>query len=700
MEITLLLALILTAGFMAAKAGQAFRLPSVTGFIAAGVLLGPSGLHVITAEAIGNQLRHFTQIALMLIAFGIGEHLELKRLKITAKTVLSICLADTIGALLLVAGAVFFFTWGVGAGGPGWHLKDYLVLSIIMGTVSIATAPGTILFITRESRAAGPLTTTLLQVVAVNNGLAIIFFGVSLVFARQVVGADHIILGTILTILAKISFSLLLGLATGLIIDFIIHRLHDRGEMLTAGLALLLLCGEMARFLKLSPLLAGIAIGFTIVNRDRRDVRLFRTLNAFEPPIYVLFFTLAGAHLDFSALTIAGWLGFIYFLLRFANKVAGGYIGGGLAGAGILLRKYLGMALLPQAGVAIGLVFLINGDPDLNRYAAILTPTILVGVLFAELIGPACTKYALERSGEAIAGNGTGAGIEPAMCDSFFHDEAQDAQLVTWTWEKLTPCASPAGSVIFGVSHPSTAGGLARMATLLAHHFKAQPVAVKIDNAKEINTNTEELFAIAAQEVRNLGYALHTIEIRAESIAKGLAAASREKGALTILLGYPFQRTENTFNKIVEDIAAETHCPITIVRFRGILHSERILVPIINSIDLEVIGDTLSALAHVGKHKITLLRLLAADVPQDDIAAYEKKLSNWATGWNLPFVNCMVTRAEARLEEILKQVPCHDLVIMAVSRGSGIKKLLMGSLADDVASSNQKPMLIVHRPRQ
>jgi Kef-type K+ transport system membrane component KefB/nucleotide-binding universal stress UspA family protein len=699
MEITLLLALILTAGFMAAKAGQIFRLPSVTGFIAAGVLLGPSGLHVITAEATGNQLRHFTQIALMLIAFGIGEHLELKRLKVTAKTVLSICLADMVGALLLVAGAILLVTWGVGVGGHGWHFKDYLVLSIILGTVSIATAPGTILFITRESRAVGPLTTTLLQVVAVNNGLAIVFFGVSLVLARQMVGADHTILGTILTILAKISFSLLLGVATGLIIDFIIHRLRDRGEMLTAGLALLLLCGEMARFLKFSPLLAGIAIGFTIVNRDRRDVRLFRTLNAFEPPIYVLFFTLAGTHLDFSALTVAGWMGFIYFLFRFISKVAGGFIGGGLAGADYLLRKYLGMALVPQAGVAIGLVFLINGDPDLDKYAAILTPTVLVGVLFAELIGPACTKFALERSGEAIAGNGNGAGIEPAKCDSFFPDEAHDAQLAPWTWEKLAPDPSPGGSVVFGVSQRTTVGGLARIATLLAHHFKAQPVAVIIDKTKGINLYAEELFEIAAQETRSLGYALHTTEIRAESIAKGIVEVAREKGALTILLGYPFQRTEHTFNKIVEDIAAEAHCPITIVRLTGMLHTERILVPIINSVDLEIIGDTLSALAHVGKHNITLLGLLDADVPDDEIAAYEKKLYNWATGRNLPFVKSIAIRAEARLEEILKQAPCHDLVIMAVSRGTGIKKLLMGSLADDVASSCQRPMLIVHRPR-
>jgi nucleotide-binding universal stress UspA family protein len=547
------------------------------------------------------------------------------------------------------------------------------------------------------------MTTTLLQVVAVNNGLAIVFFSVALVFARQVVGVDQMVLGTMLVvILAKISFSLLLGVATGLIIDFIIHRLKDRGEMLTAGLALLLLSGEMARFLNLSPLLVGIAIGFTIVNRDHRDVRLFRTLNAFEPPIYVLFFTLAGAHLDFSALTVAGWLGFIYFVFRFISKVSGTYLGGGLAGAPDLLRKYLGIALVPQAGIAIGLVFLINGDPNLNEYAAILTPTVLVGVLLAELIGPACTKYALERSGEAVVNNGWEAGAEPQENRNFFLEEAREAQLVPWSWEKLMPAPTSKGAVIFGVSHQSTVEGLARMATLLAHHFKAQPVAININKTEEanlMNTDISKLFELAEQEVKSLGYTLRTSEIIAESIAKGIVAASKENDALTILLGYPFQRTEHNFNKIVEDIASAALCPITIVRFTGILHTERILVPIVNSSDLAVVSDTLCALAHIGKHSITLLRLLSTDVQDHEIADYEKEIYNWATGKKLSFVKCFLTKSEARMETIINEAQTHDLLVMAVSEGSGLKKMLLGSLADDVASNCQRPMLMVHRPR-
>jgi Kef-type K+ transport system membrane component KefB len=702
MGITLLLAVILIVGFVAAKAGQAFRLPSVTGFIAAGVLLGPSGFNLITSEATGNQLAHFTQIALMLIAFGIGEHLELKRLKITARTVLSICLTETIVAFLLVGGGIFAVAWMTSAGGPGWHLKDYMVLAIMLATVSIATAPGTILFITRECRAVGPMTTTLLQVVAVNNGLAIVLFAVALVLARQVVGAEQTILGIMLAIAAKISFSLLLGIATGLLIDFIIHRLQDRGEMLTVGLALLLLSGEMARLLQLSPLLVGIAIGFTIVNRDRRDVRLFRTLNSFEPPIYVLFFTLAGAHLDFSALTVAGWLGFVYFLLRFTSKASGAYLGGSLAGAAPIVRKYLAFALVPQAGVAIGLVFLISGNPNLHNYAAILTPTVLVGVLFAELIGPACTKYALERSGEAAVSYDRKVRIESKKRKELFLEEARDAQLVPWSWEKLIPPSSSKGTVIFGVSHQSTVNGLARMATLLAHHFQAQPVAVRIDSVMDACPSlidTATLFEHAAQEVRSLGYTLHTSEVRAESVAKGIIAAAREKEALAVLLGYPSQRTEHSFNKIVEEVSAAAACPLIIVRFTGILHTERILVPVINSADLEIVGDTLCALAQVGKHSITLLRLLSADVQDHEAADYEKKLHNWAADRKLPFVQCLATRAEARLETIIMEAQMYDLLIMAVPEGFGIKKMLLGSLADDVAGNCQRPMVMVHRPR-
>jgi nucleotide-binding universal stress UspA family protein len=323
-------------------------------------------------------------------------------------------------------------------------------------------------------------------------------------------------------------------------------------------------------------------------------------------------------------------------------------------------------------------------------------------VLFAELIGPACTKYALEKSCEAAVPSERAAGPEGLKARDFLLEESRDVQLVPWSWEKLIPAPASRGSVVFGVSHQSTVNGLARMATLLAHHFKAQPVAVRIDTVKDVGPlqiDPKELFAYAAQEVRSLGYTLHTSEVRAESVAKGIIAAAKEKEALTVLLGYPFQRTEHSFNKIIEEVSSTVSCSIIIVRFTGILHTERILVPIVHAADLESVGDTLCALAHVGKHSITLLRLLSADVQDTAVTDNEKKLYNWAAAKNLPFAKCVVTRTEARLETIIKEAQTHDLLIMAASEGFGIKKMLLGSLADDVADNCQRPMLLVYCPR-
>lgn len=241
--------------------------------------------------------------------------------------------------------------------------------------MAVATAPASILHVTRELGATGKLTSTLLAVVAVDNGLAIILFGLIFTIAKNLVAAA----GGSLFIMVGRSFgdtllALGMGLAAGLLLDVIIVRLKHRAEMLTVGLAVLLLCGETARLLNLSPLLAGIAVGFIVVNHGRRDVRIFRAINDFEPPIYVLFFTLAGAHVDLGALGVAGGLALLYFLLRAAGKIGGAYLGGRLAGAPDMLGRLLGVSLLPQAGVAIGLVFLVQGEPGMKSFSEIITP--------------------------------------------------------------------------------------------------------------------------------------------------------------------------------------------------------------------------------------------------------------------------------------------------------------------------------------
>ena len=304
--VTFGLALLIATGLLVAKICQRFRLPSVTGYILAGVLIGPSGFNIINSQSIGSDLDHFTSIALMLISFGIGEHVELKKLHKHLRTVVWIAVCEAVGAFVLVFAAVLLTIHFTGIAVDSWQLRNYIALSLLLAAVGLATAPAATLLVIRELKASGSFTATLLAIVAIDNGLAIMIFGIVISFVQQIAGVST---GAFYLVFINgfinIGQSLLLGIVTGVVLDVVLRNLKNEGEMMTGALALLLLCSELATFLHLSPLLAGMAAGFILVNRAERDVRIFRALNNFEPPIYVLFFTLAGTHLDIKALGTA-----------------------------------------------------------------------------------------------------------------------------------------------------------------------------------------------------------------------------------------------------------------------------------------------------------------------------------------------------------------------------------------------------------
>lgn len=691
---TLALAILLAAGFSMAKLGQIFRLPSVTGYICAGLLLGPIGFNLIGKGVMASHLDHFTQIALMLIALGIGEHLEIKQLRKNARLLAGFSLGEILGTLTSVVGGVLLLNHFFGLGRLDFPGGNILVVALLLGAVSVATAPSSTLHVMRETGAVGPMARILPQIVAINDGVAIVLFGFVLAIARNLAGtATDSLLGVLGHSLALIILSMVLGVVIGLVIDGLMHRLRNRSEILIAGLALLLLGGELARLLDLSPLLVGMVVGFTIVNRDRRDVRLFRVFSAFEPPIYVLFFTLAGAHLDLKSLVVAGWLGLTYFVLRCLGKIMGAIGGGFLVGSPNLLRKYLGWALVPQADIAIGLVFLVGSDSTIGIYGEILMPTVLAGVFLAELIGPASTKYALLKAGETTADFGS---------QLFAPEESFDeVQLLPWTWEKLHPNDNPSGAVIFGASHYKTVGGLARMATLLAHHHQAAPLAVNIvspgsDHLQAGNSGGGQLFDLAGKEVSAMGYQLQTVSIEGGSVAAGLVDCARKQKSLALILGYPQQHSTPEFKKVLEDVVNTAPCPVILFRLVGILHTERILVPIIHSRHLDTIAAALCSLATVGQHRISLLRLLPPDAQQGEIAEQKMKLQAWAATNNLPFVRCLAVATEARVETILEESSQHDLILMPGAEEYSMPTRLFGSLADDVANRCLRPMLIIY----
>jgi len=705
-EVTLALAVLLGAGFLIAKLGQVFHLPSVTGYIVAGLLLGPTGFGLISTEALGSRLDHFTELALMLIAFGIGEHLELKRLKPIARSVASIGLGETTGAFLLVGLGSFFVATLTQVGEPGWQTMNYAVLALLLGAVSVATAPAATLHVMRELKAAGPLTSTLMAVVAADDGLAIMYFGVAISVAHQIVGGSGSILGAIAGSLSEIVFSLLLGVITGLLIDFVVHRLKRRDEMLTLGLALLLLCGELARVGHLSPLLAGMATGFTIINRDRRDVRVFRVINTFEPPIYVLFFTLAGVHLDLAALVAAGWVGLAYYVLRGLGKLFGANLGGRLADSPKSVQNYMGLALLPQAGVAIGLVFIIQGDTGLSMYSAIITPVVLAGVVLSELTGPVGARVAVTRAGETDRGDDDRIPVRPLAdveADTGF--SRAKFRLVPWTWEKLNPALHPSGTVIFGAANQIYAPALARIATLLACYYGAQPLAVSVINKQALadrrkqRRQTKELFSLCDSEVKRLGAEFKTQTLYSDSVAKGLIEAARNNDTRAIVLGHPQNRTAQEFQRVVDAVGLAASCPVIMARLVGVLHTERILAAVTNQANLAVMDEVVRALAQVGNHSITMIQVVPAGSTRKEINVCEEELNAWAAdkSFKCPF-ECRVVESEAPVNTILEEANRHDLLVMAATPTKGLTRLFFGSLAEDVAEESDKPMLMVYAP--
>ncbi len=706
-QVTLALALLLAAGLAVSYLGKYFKLPSVTGYILAGLLMGPSGFGVITEDLVGHRLSHFTEIALMLIAFGIGEHIEFKELKKVARTVGYIALAETTITFVLVAIACFFAAHYTQASNPVLDFPKLLSLAILLAAVAVATAPASTLHVVRELEARGPLTSSLIAVVAINNSMAIMAFGVAMATAGNLLASTQgSFLATVVMSGREILLALLLGVFTGLLIDFVLHRLKQRGEMLSAGLALLLLCGETASLLNLSPLLAGMAAGCTLINRDKRDVRLFRALHDFEPPIYILFFALAGSQLHISALGASGIIGLCYFFVRLAGKIIGAHTGAKAARAPLPVQRYLGYALAPQAGVAIGLIFLISATPSLSELAAIITPVVLTGVVLSELFGPLMARFALVKAGEVgtdeltIRPRPGYEGLSAQECTEKLRSTA-GITIVPWIWQKLVPPDKRDGVVMFGAAHQATVIGLARLATIYAHHLGAEPMAVRVISPRRKVADEDALFAKEEEEVRSMGYPLQKKLVRSDHVAQALSLTVVRNQTKGMVIGYPIEGTIQGFQKVVERVAEIAVCPVIVVRFHGVLHTERILVPLVSMDQLDEVRSVIKALSKVGEHSITLLHLLPYDQPAQDMAKKEKELEDWLIMHQIKTQHgfrCKVVKSESRLETIHKEAASHDLVVMGAPRRSSFQRMIFGSLADAVSQNSQIPMLIVHTP--
>lgn len=388
---------IVVAGLAGGLAAEKAKLPRISGYIVVGILLGHAVFNLVSPEAV-ESLDPVTEIALGVIAFLIGGSLKVESLRGLGTSVTWITLLQSLGAWFLVALVLALVGPLIIPGETFWQV--YFPMAFIVGAISCATAPAATMAIISEYRAKGPMTTTLLAVVALDDAVAVVAFAIARSVSQPLVNpAAHTPLSRLLGIpLLGIVEALALGVAFGVALVYADRLLKSHRLLLVAVLGAVMLCAGIAIRLDLSLILANMAAGFVVTNKARGE-EPFLVVEEIEDILYVMFFVLAGLHFDLSMLKIAGLLALSIVIARYAGKYAGAWIGATISHAPEAVRRYLGLALLPQAGVAVGLVLLAEKTSPV--FGAAMLGGVLASVIVNELITPPLTKYALFKAGEA-----------------------------------------------------------------------------------------------------------------------------------------------------------------------------------------------------------------------------------------------------------------------------------------------------------
>ena len=391
------LGLLLFCGYFCGQLARYLKLPALIGYLAAGILLGSSILDVLSKTQL-HQLEFVTSIALGCISFIIGSELQLAALKKLGAGIIVIIFTQLLLAFLVVAGAVF------------WLTKDP-VLSLLFGAIAPASAPAGTVAIIQEYKAKGPLTKALYAVVGFDDGLAVILFGFVLAGVKVLLSDDAMagspsVTAIILAPLREIGFSLLLGAVIGFIFSLIVRRTtHKADRLVLIFWAVLTGVGLSGRW-HLSLILVCMTVGFSFVNTNKayltRDTR--EPMQHIMGPIFVLFFGLAGLHLNLSTLPALSLLGLTYIMARIMGKLLGVWLGAECCRMEKKFSRYLGFGILSQAGVAIGFALLIQQElasiSGTEMLGIQILSTITATSIVFEIIGPLAARYALMKAGE------------------------------------------------------------------------------------------------------------------------------------------------------------------------------------------------------------------------------------------------------------------------------------------------------------
>jgi Kef-type K+ transport system membrane component KefB len=386
MSLLLKISIVLLVGSIGGKIAKIFKLPNVSGYLVAGLFLGPSFFKFVSGQDI-EAFSIINELALAVIAFSIGSEFVIKDMLKLGKSIVIITLAEVVGAVFIVFIVMFYM------------FNQPFAFSIVIASMSAATAPAATLLVIKQYKAYGPLTKTILPVVALDDVFGIIAFGIAISLATLTTGQEKFSIYKMISgPIIEIGGSVLLGLALGIMLVIIAKKSSGRDEHQVITLVAIGIATGLSNWMGLSPLLTCIVMGTTLVNKLRKSKRVFDSVNDFISPVYVLFFTLAGASLDLSIFFGVGMLGVAYVIARATGKMFGAWAGAKSVKADPMVTKNLGYALFPQGGISIGLLVLVRRQ--LPEYAAAISTIIMFSVLIYEVTGPIFAKLAIQKAGE------------------------------------------------------------------------------------------------------------------------------------------------------------------------------------------------------------------------------------------------------------------------------------------------------------
>jgi Kef-type K+ transport system membrane component KefB len=379
------IAIMLLAALIAGKIVKQLKLPNVTGYLVMGLLIGPHCLNILNEELI-DSMDFVTELALGCIAFSIGSEFKLSFLKKVGKAPIVIGIMEGLGAVVVVDALMLLL---------GYDVK----FALAMGAIASATAAASTLMIVKQYKSKGPVTNTLLPVVAIDDAVALMMFGISMAVANIVSTHGSAPIGELLIEpCVELFGGLLFGALLGFLMVIGVKVYTGRGNRLAITLFMICITVGISDMVGFSSLLACMMLSMVFVNFSKFGDKIYEPLDRVTPPIYMMFFIISGASLDVTIITSVGVAGAVYVVGRVVGKVLGAAIGAKLSKAPKVVSKYLGYTLVPQEGVAIGLA--ATAASSFPEFGNRIQTIVLCGVVIYELIGPVITKTALVKAGE------------------------------------------------------------------------------------------------------------------------------------------------------------------------------------------------------------------------------------------------------------------------------------------------------------